>query len=96
MLHAFAGEPIRTLTVSVSSVVVGLVISFVYMWYVYDRVLYILRPLASHEPMFQAICIAYIWNSSLPGESFLTSHYHLSLFVLIELTRHISLSGVRS
>jgi len=32
MLHAFAGEPIRTLTVSVASVVVGLVISFVFMW----------------------------------------------------------------
>jgi ATP-binding cassette subfamily B (MDR/TAP) protein 1 len=37
MLHAFAGEPIRTLTISVSSVVVGLVISFVYMWYVIGR-----------------------------------------------------------
>lgn len=32
MLHAFAGEPIRTLTVSVASVFVGLVISFVFMW----------------------------------------------------------------
>ena len=32
MLQAFAGEPIRTLSVSVSSVLVGLIISFVYMW----------------------------------------------------------------
>jgi ABC-type multidrug transport system fused ATPase/permease subunit len=32
MLHAFVGEPIRTLTVSVSSVVVGLVVSFIFMW----------------------------------------------------------------
>lgn len=32
MLHAFVGEPIRTITVAVSSIVVGLTISFVYMW----------------------------------------------------------------
>ncbi|CAB9500444.1 Leptomycin B resistance protein pmd1 [Seminavis robusta] len=32
MLHAFAGEPIRTFSISVSSVLVGLIISFVYMW----------------------------------------------------------------
>jgi len=32
ILHAFAGEPIRTLTLSVASVVVGIVISFVFMW----------------------------------------------------------------
>jgi ABC-type multidrug transport system fused ATPase/permease subunit len=34
MLQAFVGQPIRSLTVSVSSVVVGLILSFVYMWYV--------------------------------------------------------------
>jgi len=32
MLHAFAGEPVRTLTVSVASIFVGVVLSFVYMW----------------------------------------------------------------
>ena len=34
LLHAFAGEPIRTLVLNIASVLVGLVISFVYMWYV--------------------------------------------------------------
>jgi len=34
MLHAFAGEPIRTLVLNVSSVVVGVIVSFIYMWYV--------------------------------------------------------------
>jgi ATP-binding cassette subfamily B (MDR/TAP) protein 1 len=34
LLHAFAGEPIRTLAASLASVLVGVVISFVYMWYV--------------------------------------------------------------
>lgn len=32
MIHSFSGEPIRSLTMSVASVLVGLVISFVYMW----------------------------------------------------------------
>ena len=32
MLQAFAGEPIRTMSLSLSSVLVGLIISFVYMW----------------------------------------------------------------
>jgi len=32
ILHAFAGEPVRTLTLSVASVVVGLIVSFVFMW----------------------------------------------------------------
>lgn len=32
LLHAFAGEPIRTMSLSISSVIVGLIISFVYMW----------------------------------------------------------------
>ena len=32
LLHAFAGEPIRTLVLNLSSVCVGIVISFVYMW----------------------------------------------------------------
>lgn len=32
MLHSFTGEPIRTLVVSVASLLVGLVISFVFMW----------------------------------------------------------------
>jgi ATP-binding cassette, subfamily B (MDR/TAP), member 1 len=36
MLHAFVGEPIRTITVSVASVVVGLVVSFVFMWYAWE------------------------------------------------------------
>ena len=31
-LHAYAGEPIRTLVASLSSVLVGVVVSFVYMW----------------------------------------------------------------
>jgi ABC-type multidrug transport system, ATPase and permease components len=32
MIHAFSGEPIRTFTMSVSSILVGLIISFVMMW----------------------------------------------------------------
>jgi ATP-binding cassette subfamily B (MDR/TAP) protein 1 len=32
LLHAFAGEPIRTLVLNLSSVLVGIIISFVYMW----------------------------------------------------------------
>lgn len=37
MLHAFSGEPIRTLVLNVASVVVGIIVSFVFMWYVkYD------------------------------------------------------------
>lgn len=38
LLHAFAGEPIRTLAASLASVFVGVVISFVYMWYVNLRI----------------------------------------------------------
>lgn len=34
MIHAFSGEPIRTFVMNVASVVVGLVVSFIYMWYV--------------------------------------------------------------
>jgi ATP-binding cassette subfamily B (MDR/TAP) protein 1 len=32
MIHSFAGEPIRTLVASLASVVLGVVVSFVYMW----------------------------------------------------------------
>jgi ATP-binding cassette subfamily B (MDR/TAP) protein 1 len=32
LLHAFSGEPIRTLILNLSSVLVGVIISFVYMW----------------------------------------------------------------
>jgi len=32
MMHSFSGEPIRQLVMTVSSVVVGLAISFIYMW----------------------------------------------------------------
>jgi ATP-binding cassette subfamily B (MDR/TAP) protein 1 len=32
MIHSFSGEPIRTFVMSTASVVVGLVIAFVYMW----------------------------------------------------------------
>lgn len=32
MMHSFSGEPIRQVTLTVASVVVGLVISFIYMW----------------------------------------------------------------
>jgi len=31
-LHAFAGEPVRSMAASLSSVAVGVVVSFVYMW----------------------------------------------------------------
>jgi ATP-binding cassette subfamily B (MDR/TAP) protein 1 len=34
MIHAFSGEPIRTLVMNLASVFVGVVVSFVYMWYV--------------------------------------------------------------
>ena len=36
LLHAYAGEPIRTLVASLSSVLVGVVVSFVFMWYVFS------------------------------------------------------------
>jgi ATP-binding cassette, subfamily B (MDR/TAP), member 1 len=32
LIHAFSGQPIRMLTVNVASVLIGLIISFVYMW----------------------------------------------------------------
>mmetsp|Transcript_20583 Transcript_20583/g.59736 ORF Transcript_20583/g.59736 Transcript_20583/m.59736 type:complete len:1251 (-) Transcript_20583:552-4304(-) len=32
LIHSFSGEPIRTLIMNISSVLVGLVISFIYMW----------------------------------------------------------------
>lgn len=32
LIHSFSGEPIRQLLLNLSSIVVGLVISFVYMW----------------------------------------------------------------
>lgn len=32
LLHAFSGEPIRSLVLSLSSVLVGLVVSFIFMW----------------------------------------------------------------
>ena len=32
LLHAFAGEPVRTLSSAVASVLVGVVVSFIYMW----------------------------------------------------------------
>ena len=32
LVHSFSGQPIRQLVMSISSVLVGVVISFVYMW----------------------------------------------------------------
>lgn len=32
LIHSFTGEPIRTLTSAVSSVLVGVLVAFVYMW----------------------------------------------------------------
>jgi ABC-type multidrug transport system fused ATPase/permease subunit len=32
MIHSFSGEPIRTLVMTLASVLVGLVVSFIYMW----------------------------------------------------------------
>ena len=32
MIHAFSGEPIRSLVMNLASVLVGLLVSFVYMW----------------------------------------------------------------
>lgn len=32
LIHAFAGEPVRTLTSSMASVFVGVIVSFIYMW----------------------------------------------------------------
>ena len=32
MIHSFSGEPIRTAAMAIASVIVGLVLSFVYMW----------------------------------------------------------------
>jgi ATP-binding cassette subfamily B (MDR/TAP) protein 1 len=32
LLHAFCGEPIRTLALNLSSVLIGVIVSFVYMW----------------------------------------------------------------
>jgi ATP-binding cassette subfamily B (MDR/TAP) protein 1 len=50
MIHSFSGEPIRTLMINVSSVAVGLVIGFVYMWYVTIRSLFVLiLSISSHH-----------------------------------------------
>jgi ATP-binding cassette, subfamily B (MDR/TAP), member 1 len=38
LLHSFSGEPIRTLIVNLSSTFVGVIISFIYMWYVHGMV----------------------------------------------------------
>jgi len=38
LLHAFSGEPIRSLVLSLSSVLVGVIVSFVFMWYVRSSV----------------------------------------------------------
>jgi ATP-binding cassette subfamily B (MDR/TAP) protein 1 len=35
MIHAFSGEPIRTLFMNLASVMVGLIVAFIYMWYVW-------------------------------------------------------------
>ena len=32
LIHSFSGEPIRTLVINVSSVVVGIILGFFYMW----------------------------------------------------------------
>jgi ATP-binding cassette subfamily B (MDR/TAP) protein 1 len=32
LLHAFSGEPIRTFVLNLSSVLIGIIVSFVYMW----------------------------------------------------------------
>ena len=32
LIHSFSGEPIRTLVMNVASVLVGVVISFIFMW----------------------------------------------------------------
>jgi ATP-binding cassette subfamily B (MDR/TAP) protein 1 len=37
LLHAFCGEPIRTLVLSLASVLVGLIVSFIYMWCVNEQ-----------------------------------------------------------
>ncbi|EEC42789.1 predicted protein, partial [Phaeodactylum tricornutum CCAP 1055/1] len=42
LLHAFCGEPIRTLVLSLASVLVGLIVSFIYMWPIALSTLFIL------------------------------------------------------
>ena len=32
LIHSFSGEPVRSLLINISSVLVGLVLGFVYMW----------------------------------------------------------------
>jgi len=32
MLHSFAGEPIRSIVLAVAGVLVGVIVSFIYMW----------------------------------------------------------------
>jgi ATP-binding cassette, subfamily B (MDR/TAP), member 1 len=32
LLHSFTGEPVRTLTSSLASVLVGVIVSFIFMW----------------------------------------------------------------
>lgn len=34
LLHSFTGEPIRSVCASASSVLVGVIVAFIYMWYV--------------------------------------------------------------
>ena len=40
LLHSFSGEPIRTLVLELASVVVGLAISYYFMWYVMALVIW--------------------------------------------------------
>jgi len=51
MIHSFSGEPIRTLVVSISSLLVGLIISFVFMWPFALLTLAILPPMAFASKM---------------------------------------------
>ena len=38
LIHSFSGEPIRTLVMTIASLLVGVVISFVFMWCVYQSI----------------------------------------------------------
>lgn len=71
LLHAFSGEPIRTLVLNLASVLVGVVVAFVYMWCVSqivlkaERSLHLLTSISLNIP--QAVCSPHTGNHPIHG-----------------------------
>ena len=55
LIHSFSGEPIRTLILNVSSVLVGLVIGFIYMWCVVLSISMLFFSICESNTSFQGL-----------------------------------------